>query len=290
MAVVTTIAPVHIENLGSLEAIADEKGEIYSILAPEGVAIIPADAPQVERLIAAADRSQAARKLTFGESASADMRLVSVSADPHGSDVEVTFEGQKYRYRVGAPGRHQAMNSLIVLLTAYCFGCPIEEAASRLAEFTPPAGRGQQSKLSTRDGEFLLIDEAYNANPASMRAALAVLGDAQLGAGGRRIAVLGDMLELGDFSRRLHEELAEPLLLNGVDLVFAAGPMMKALFENLPAEKRGAWAAASVDIERALIGEIRAGDAVMIKGSNGSHMGPVVTAIRKHAAEAAGEV
>lgn len=290
VAIVTTIAPVHIEHLGSLEAIADEKGEIYSMLAPEGVAIIPADAPHVERLVAAADRSQAARKLSFGESADADMRLVSIRGDARGSDLEVVFEGQTYRYRVGAPGRHQAMNSLIVLLAAHCFGCPIDEAASRLAEFTPPAGRGQQSTLRSRDGEFVLIDEAYNANPVSMRAALAVLGDAQLGKGGRRIAVLGDMLELGDFSKRLHEELVEPILLNGVDLVFAAGPMMKGLFDNLPAERRGVWAPASVDIEQALIRDIRAGDAVMVKGSNGSRMSPIVTAIRKHAAEAAGEV
>lgn len=290
VAIVTTIAAVHMENLGSLDAIADEKGEIYSMLAPEGVAIIPADAPNVERLIAAADRSQAARKLTFGESANADMRMVSLRSDPQGSDVDVAFEGQTYTYRVGAPGRHQAMNSLIVLLTVHCFGCPIEEAASKLAEFTAPVGRGQQSKHRIRDGEFLLIDEAYNANPASMRAALGVLGDAPLGAGGRRIAALGDMLELGDHAQRLHNELVEPILLNGVDLVFAAGPLMKGLFDSLPQDKRGLWAPASADIERALIGEIRAGDAVMIKGSNGSRMGPIVTAIRKHAAEAAGEV
>lgn len=290
VAIVTTVAPVHIENLGSLEAIADEKAEIYSALAPEGVALIPADAPHVERLVAAAERSQASRKITFGEAAEADMRLVSIKGDPQGSDVEVAFEGRTYRYRVGAPGRHQAMNSLIVLLTAHCFGCSIEEAAARLADFTAPAGRGAQAKLPAKDGDFLLIDEAYNANPASMRAALSVLGDAPLGPGGRRIAALGDMLELGDHAQRLHEELAEPILLNGVDLVFAAGPMMKALFDKLPAEKQGLWAPAAADIERALIGEIRAGDAVMVKGSNGSRMGPIVAAIRKHAADAAGEV
>ena len=290
VAIVTTIAPVHIENLGSLEGIADEKGEIYSALAPEGVALVPADAPHVERLIAAAERSQASRRLTFGEAANADMRLVSIDGDPQGSDVEVAFEGRTYRYRVGAPGRHQAMNSLIVLLTAHCFGCSIEEAAAQLTDFTAPAGRGAQAKLRTKDGEFLLIDEAYNANPASMRAALSVLGDAPLGSGGRRIAALGDMLELGDHAQRLHEELSEPILINGVDLVFAAGPMMKALFDRLPAEKQGLWAPASVDIERALIGEIRAGDAVMVKGSNGSRMGPIVAAIRKYAAVAAGEV
>ncbi|MFN3892221.1 MAG: UDP-N-acetylmuramoylalanyl-D-glutamyl-2,6-diaminopimelate--D-alanyl-D-alanine ligase [Beijerinckiaceae bacterium] len=290
VAIVTTIAPVHVENLGSLEAIADEKGEIYSALAPEGVAIIPADAPHADRLIAAADRSNVSRKLTFGESPAADMRLVSIMSDPQGSDVEMSFEGQTYRYRVGAPGRHQAMNSLIVLAAAHCFGCSIGEAAARLADFTAPAGRGQQTRLRAGDGEYLLIDEAYNANPASMRAALSVLGDAPLGAGGRRIAALGDMLELGEHSQRLHEELADPILLNGVDLVFAAGPMMKALFDKLPADKQGLWAPASADIERALIAEIRAGDAVMVKGSNGSRMGPIVAALRKYAADAADEV
>lgn len=290
VAIVTTIAPVHVENLTSLEAIAAEKGEIFSGLAPEGVAIIPADAPHADLLVAAADRCEAPRKLTFGEAAHADMRLVSLNGDPHGSNVEVAFEERTYKYRVGAPGRHQAMNSLIVLLTAHCFGCSIEEAAATLVDFTAPAGRGQQTKLRKGDGEFLLIDEAYNANPASMRAALAVLGDAPLGSRGRRIAALGDMLELGDHAQRLHAELSEPVLLNGVDLVFAAGPMTKALFDELPAEKRGLWAPSAAGIESALIDEIRAGDAVMVKGSNGSRMGPIVAAIRKHAAEMADEV
>lgn len=290
VAVVTTIAPVHVETLGSLDAIAEEKGEVYSALAPEGVAIIPADAPNADLLVAAADRCEAPRKLTFGEAAHADMRLVSLMGDPQGSDVEVAFEGRTYKYRVGAPGRHQAMNSLIVLLTAHCFGCPVEDAAATLVDFTAPAGRGQQTKLRSGDGEFLLIDEAYNANPASMRAALAVLADAPLGSGGRRIAALGDMLELGSHSQKLHEELSEPILLNGVDLVFAAGPMMKALFDELPAGKKGLWAPTSAGIESALTGEIRAGDAVMVKGSNGSRMGSIVAAIRKHAAEVADEV
>jgi UDP-N-acetylmuramoyl-tripeptide--D-alanyl-D-alanine ligase len=290
VAIVTTIAPVHIENLGSLEGIADEKGEIYSALAPDGVAIIPADAPCLERLIASADRVPGVRKVTFGESGSADMRLLSVAGDAQGSDVEVSFEGRTYNYRVGAPGRHQAMNSLIVLLTAHSFGCLIDEAAAMLADFQAPAGRGQQAKLRNMDGEFLLIDEAYNANPASMRAALAVLGDAPLGAGGRRIAALGDMLELGERSQELHEELAEPILLNGVDLVFAAGPMMKRLFDKLPVERQGLWAQSSSDIERALLAEIRAGDAIMVKGSNGSRMSPIVAAIRNQAARAADEV
>ena len=133
--------------------------------------------------IAAADRSPAARRLTFGEAQDADMRLVSVNADAGGSDVEVAFEGRTYRYRVGAPGRHQAMNSMIVLLTAHCFGCGIEEAAATLADFSAPAGRGAQWKLRKGDGDFLLIDEAYNANPASMRAALAVLAAAPRRAG-----------------------------------------------------------------------------------------------------------
>ena len=162
----------------------------------------------------------------------------------------------------------------------------MSSATSRSA----PAGRGEQSRLRKGGGDFLLIDEAYNANPASMRAALAVLAAAPLGEGGRRIAALGDMLELGPQSQALHEELAGAIEANGVDLVFAAGPMMKALFDALPASKKGLWAPASLDIEGALIGEIRAGDAVMVKGSNGSRMGPVVAAIRKHAAgEPAGE-
>ncbi len=284
VAIITAIAPVHMENLGSLAAIADEKAEIYSGLAPEGVAIMNADAPFMERLASAAHRSAARRVYSFGESADADMQLVSFEQDAKGSSVAASFEGRFLRYRLRAPGKHLAMNSLAVLLAAHATGCDLEEAAEALGQFTAPSGRGERSELGLPGGRFLLIDEAYNANPASMRAALAVLAEAPVAVGARRIAVLGDMLELGPDAAKLHADLAAAVIAARVDLVYAAGPLMKSLFEALPADKKGRWAPAAADIESALPGEIRAGDAVMVKGSNGSRMWSVVAAIRKHAA------
>lgn len=284
VAIITAIAPVHLENLGSLAAIADEKAEIYSGLEPDGVAILNADAPFMERLGLAARRSAARRIYSFGESADADMQLVSFDQDAKGSSVAASFEGRFLRYRLRAPGKHLAMNSLAVLLAAHATGCDLEEAAQALGQFTAPSGRGERSELGLPGGPFLLIDEAYNANPASMRAALAVLAEAPVSVGGRRIAVLGDMLELGPDAAKLHSDLAAAVIAARVDLVYAAGPLMKSLFDALPADKRGLWAPTAADIESALPGEIRAGDAVMVKGSNGSRMWSVVAAIRKHAA------
>jgi len=284
VAIITAIAPVHLENLGSLAAIADEKAEIYSGLEPDGVAILNADAPFMERLGLAARRSAARRIYSFGESADADMQLVSFEQDAKGSSVAASFEGRFLRYRLRAPGKHLAMNSLAVLLAPHATGCDLEEAAQALGQFTAPSGRGERSELGLPGGRFLLIDEAYNANPASMRAALAVLAEAPVAVGARRIAVLGDMLELGPDAAKLHADLAAAVIAARVDLVYAAGPLMKSLFDALPADKRGRWAPTAADIESALPGEIRAGDAVMVKGSNGSRMWSVVAAIRKHAA------
>lgn len=283
VAIITSIAPVHLENLGSLMAIADEKSEIYAGLEPGGVAILNADAPYAERLMAAARRCADERVRTFGEG-DADMRLVAYEEDAAGATVGASFEGRTLRYRIGAPGRHLAMNSLAVLLAAHAMGCDLDAAARGLAAFAAPSGRGARIRLPVAGGDYLLIDEAYNANPASMRAALAALGGAPVGPGGRRIAVLGDMLELGPDAARMHAELSEAVAAARVDLVFSAGPLMNALHEALPPETRGLWTPTSTGLENVLAGEIRAGDVVMIKGSNGSRMGPVVAALQKLAA------
>jgi UDP-N-acetylmuramoyl-tripeptide--D-alanyl-D-alanine ligase len=174
------------------------------------------------------------------------------------------------------------LNSLAVLAAAALLGCDLAVAAPALAGLQPPSGRGQHILLDVPGGTALVIDESYNANPASMRAALALLGEAPVGRHGRRIAVLGDMLELGTAAPRLHAGLAEPILAAAVDLVFCAGPLMAALWRELPSERRGGYAEAAAGLAAGLLGVIRDGDAVMIKGSLGSRMGPLVAALVDH--------
>ena len=190
--------------------------------------------------------------------------------------------GADVTYKLGAPGRHLVLNSLAVLAAATLAGADLALAALALAELAPAERpRRAASTLELPGGAALLIDESYNANPASMRAALALLGQAPIGPRGRRIAVLGDMLELGPQGAELHRGLAEPVVANAVDLVFCAGPLMRALWEALPSERRGGYAETSAALEADVLGAVRAGDAVMVKGSLGSKMGPIVKALTR---------
>jgi len=268
VALITTIAPVHIEHLGSIEAIADAKAEIFSGLGPGGTAVLNRDAPQFDRLARAAAGRHV---LTFG--AEGDGRLVAWD-EPR---VTAEIMGRRLHFTLGAPGRHMAENAVGVLLALHALGADVEACAEALAGFAPAKGRGERFTLQAADGAFTLIDESYNANPASMRAALALLGAAK----GRRIAVIGDMLELGALGPALHAELAEALVREGVDLLFTAGPLSRALYAAAPAGMRGAHAERAADLRGALGAALRAGDVVMIKGSNGSRMGPLAAALRE---------
>ncbi len=281
VAIITTVAPVHLEFFPSLEAIADAKAEIFSGVVPGGVAIIHRDIPTFERLRERAAASPARYVLSFGEHAEADAKLDAIEADGDGSAVSATILGEPLRFRLGAPGRHSALNALAVLLAARACGIRVADAAGSLGRVAPGPGRGERVHLEAPDGPFTLIDESYNANPTSMRAALALLGDARPGAGGRRIAVIGDMRELGDGARSMHEALSADVLGHAVDLVFAAGPLSRALFDALPSGVRGLWGETAPAIQGALLDALRAGDVVMVKGSNASRMGPLVAALKE---------
>jgi UDP-N-acetylmuramoyl-tripeptide--D-alanyl-D-alanine ligase len=197
------------------------------------------------------------------------------------STVVARILGTELTYKIGAPGRHHVLNSLAVLAAAVLAGADLALAALALAEFKPVAGRGARIDLELPGGTATIIDESYNANPASVAAALALLGQTSPGAQGRRIAVLGDMLELGPRGRALHRGLAEPVLANAVDLVFCCGPLMQTLWQALPASRRGGYAEDSAGLEGQVLSAIRAGDVVMVKGSLGSRMGPIVKALQK---------
>lgn len=278
VAVVTRVAPVHLEHFASLEAIADAKAEIFAGL-EGGVAIVNRDDAEYERLAAAA-APYAGHVLDFGEAEDAQARLISYKQIDGGCEIEAEILGRRLSYLIGAPGKHIALNSLAALLVAVSFDLDLEEAAATLVDFAPPKGRGQRETLPVGEGEFTLIDESYNANPTSMRAALELLAATAPRAGGRRIAVLGDMLELGPEGGALHAALAEDVARAKVDLLFTAGPLMQQLYYAAPEAMRAAHRATALEVEEPVLAAIRSGDVVMIKGSNGSRMSKIVAAAK----------
>ena len=281
VAVITAIAPVHLEFFGSLDKIADAKAEIFIGIEPGGAAVLNRDNDQYARLEKAAKAANVSRIVSFGEHAKAEAQLLRVSLQPDSSTVEARILGQPVTYKLGAPGRHFVLNSLAVLAAAALAGADLALAAVALAHLQPPVGRGARVSLRVPGGSALLIDESYNANPASMAAAIALLGQAPVGQRGRRIAVLGDMLELGAAGAELHRGLAAPLQEANVDLVFCSGPLMHALWEALPSGRRGGYAETAAALEAGVLEAIHDGDVVMVKGSLGSKMGPIVKALER---------
>jgi UDP-N-acetylmuramoyl-tripeptide--D-alanyl-D-alanine ligase len=288
VAVITTVEPVHIEFFRSISAIADAKGEIFCGIEPGGTAVLNRDNASFERVRAHALASAAGRVVSFGEHAGADVRAERIILKAELSVVEARVLGEPLVYRVGAPGRHVAMNSLAVLAAVKAAGGDLALAALGLADLRPPAGRGERIWLSAAGGDFLLVDEAFNANPASMRAALANLAATEPQPRGRRLAVIGDMLELGAQGPALHRELAPAVVASGADLVFAAGPLMTHLVEGLPPERRGGYAASAAELEAAVLANVRAGDVVMVKGSKGILVSRIVKALKERYGEADG--
>jgi UDP-N-acetylmuramoyl-tripeptide--D-alanyl-D-alanine ligase len=280
VAVVTAIEPAHTEFFPSVEAIADAKAEIFAGVPADGTAILNRDNPHFARLADHARRAGIARILGFGKHPQAWARLVDCSLHATCSAVTAVVGGQRIDYSIGAPGAHWVMNSLAVLAAVDAVGADVAAAASALSRVRPPKGRGERSRIAIAGGAIELIDESYNASPAAVRAALGVLAQAKPGHGGRRIAVLGDMRELGSEAAALHAGLAGDLLEAGVDALFAVGPLMAHLFEALPADRRGRHTATSADMVPALVGALRPGDVVLVKGSLGTRMAPVVEAIK----------
>ncbi|HEX6980351.1 MAG TPA: UDP-N-acetylmuramoylalanyl-D-glutamyl-2,6-diaminopimelate--D-alanyl-D-alanine ligase [Alphaproteobacteria bacterium] len=279
IAVVTTVEAVHLAHFpNGLDGVAAAKAEIFEGL-KGGVAIINRDNAYFDFLSERARAAGVERVIGFGTHAHADARLVEVRLEPTWSLVSAVIDGRALTYRVGAAGRHWAINSLAVLAAAAAAGADLGAAAVSLAELSPPKGRGQRHRVGSGDRSFELIDDSYNASPVSMRAAFDVLRAAAPAPGGRRIAVLGDMLELGTDSPRLHASLADALVANGIDLVFTCGQLMARLHDALPATLRAGHAANSEQLAPMVRAAIRPGDVVMVKGSFGSRMGRIVDAL-----------
>jgi UDP-N-acetylmuramoyl-tripeptide--D-alanyl-D-alanine ligase len=281
IAIITTVEPVHLEFFAGIEAIADAKAEIFAGLEPAGAVVLNRDNPQFARLQRRARKLGISRIVTFGAHKSSTARLIELSLHPDCSAVHADIIGHDVTYKLGMPGRHMAINSLAVLAAASLAGADLALAALSLSQVEPAAGRGARRALQLAGGHATLIDESYNANPASMAAALSVLGQAVVGPHGRRIAVLGDMLELGATSAALHRGLIDAVKANHIDLVFCCGPQMRNLWEALSTGKRGGYAESAAVLEAQAVAAIRAGDAIMIKGSLGSKMKTIVNALEK---------
>ena len=283
IAVITTIEPAHLGFFPSVEAIADAKAEIFGGLEPGGVAVLNRDNPHFARL-AAAGRAAAAEVVSFGTHPEATVRLLDYILEARGSIFDVALPDLTLRCHLPAPGRHWVMNAVAVLAAVIAAGADPRRAAEALAGLEELPGRGRRYELSWQGGTLTLIDESYNANPAAMRAALAVFGAMSPAAGARRVAVLGDMLELGEATERLHRELAEPLAGAKVDRVFLVGRAVAALYDVLPDPSRGGLWPTTDEAIPELLRFLRAGDVVMVKGSRGIGLGFIVERLRAESA------
>nr|WP_294528496.1 UDP-N-acetylmuramoyl-tripeptide--D-alanyl-D-alanine ligase [uncultured Rhodopila sp.] len=272
VAVITTIAKAHVGHLGSIEAIAAEKATITRGLEPNGIAVFPADSLHLPLLRAGAS---GATVVTFGSDASADVRLLNAEADADGSRLDISILGRAVRLRLNAPGRHMALNATATLATIAALGLDPAKAIAALEAFAPLSGRGARRELAIAGGTILLLDESYNGNGASVRAALDVL---RLQPDRRRVAVLGDMLELGDEGPAEHASLADAVE-QSADILFTCGPLMRHLHDSVPSALRGAHAADSNALAPIVAKAITDGDAVLVKGSLGSGMRRIIATL-----------
>ncbi len=283
VAIITTVEAAHIGHFKSVEEIADAKSEIFNGMQPGAIAILNADNPHFERMKAAAEAKKL-RILSFGEEEPADAYITECTLQSDGSKVTARILGQEVKYRLSIPGKHVVMNSLATLLTAAALGLDLKPAIEALKKAEPVEGRGNKISVTLTEGAapVTVIDESYNANPASMMAAFEVLAmTAPQTKEGRRIAVLGDMLELGPQGPQLHAELANPLLKARTDLVFTCGPLMDALYQTLPEPWRGGHAEDSRKLAELVAEAVKPGDVILIKGSAGSKMAYIIKALQE---------
>jgi UDP-N-acetylmuramoyl-tripeptide--D-alanyl-D-alanine ligase len=272
VAVITAIERAHIGLLGSLAAIAAEKATICLGLEPGGVAVLPADCEFIEQLESFVP--VAASSIRFGQSDAAQARLQEAASSAGSCKVRGEIAGAEIRFELAAPGRHMAMNAMSALAACSALRLDLKKAAAGLDGFVPFAGRGVRKAIGLAGGEAMLLDESYNASGASVRAALQVLRLQP----GRHVAVLGDMLELGDDAREEHVGLAGEVD-DAADILFACGPMMGLLFECLPVAKQGGYATDAAALAAIVKLAIRPGDAILVKGSYGSRMRDVVAVL-----------
>lgn len=288
---ITTIEPAHIEHFKTVEAIADAKAEIFQSMDDKGVAILNVDNQHFRRLKAAAEKQGLRKIYGFGEDEEAQARLVDCTLHADSSRVTADILGERVKYRLAIPGKHIVLNSLAALAAVKLAGGNLGAAVEALKNSEPVEGRGNRRVLTLAEGQppVTIIDESYNANPASMVAALKVFEMVAPAEGGRRIAVLGDMLELGKDGPRLHAELANPLLKAKADILYCCGPQMDALYQALPPDWRGAHMHDSKELAAVVTAAVKPGDVLLVKGSAGSKMGYIIHALQSLQADKGGK-
>lgn len=286
-AIVTTVEAVHLEHFPNVAAIADAKAEIFDGLELGGTAIIKKNNPHMERLVAHA-RAAGASVVRFGFGESADVSGVLASDSGADQKIDVHFtDGGRITMTLAMPGHHNAENAIAVAAALDAIGAPPADAMAALAELAPPPGRGARTRIAAGGGDILLIDESYNANPASMRAALATLATVSQQNFPRRIAILGDMLELGPSAAQLHRDLFDAVDDAGVELLFACGPLMKGLYDAAPSAMKGGYAPTASELTPLVLSQIQAGDVLMVKASNGTRLSSLVDAVKAYFAASA---
>ncbi|RJE80687.1 UDP-N-acetylmuramoyl-tripeptide--D-alanyl-D-alanine ligase [Paracoccus sp. JM45] len=275
VAMITTVAPAHLQAFGAIEGIAREKGAIFQGLQAIGTAIIPEDLPVTQILRDCADEAGAIL-VGFGDHGAA--KLMRAQVRDGILNCHARIQGETVIFTLPTTGKHFAMNAVGVLAALAAAGADFKAAAKAMSNWHPPKGRGAVEDL---DG-IQLIDDAFNANPVSLAAGLATLAGLS---GDRRVAILGDMLELGDDEIALHRAVADDPAMASVDLIHTAGPLMRHLHDDLPEAKRGLWAENATDLAAQLPDLVKAGDVVLVKGSKSSRISTVVNALRARAAQ-----
>lgn len=282
VALITTVEAVHLEFFPNVEAIADAKAEIFLGMNASGTAVLNRDNPHFARLVGHARTQGIQTILSFGTAAGAEARLLEYTPENQGGVVRAEFFGKPLTFRVGAPGKHYAFNALGTLLAAQAAGADLSSCATALTQYRAPVGRGARQTLPLpQGGSITVIDESYNASPVATRAAIATLGQIVPPPGGRRIAVLGDMRELGATAPQLHAALAEPLAAARIDLLFCCGHVIEGLYAAVPPAMRGYYAADSRTLATKLLPQLRNGDVVLVKGSKSMHMDDIIAAIKQ---------
>ncbi|PYE90165.1 UDP-N-acetylmuramoylalanyl-D-glutamyl-2,6-diaminopimelate--D-alanyl-D-alanine ligase [Phyllobacterium leguminum] len=279
VAIITLIAPAHLGHFKNLEEIAAAKAEIFEGIEPGGTALLNRDDERFELLMQMAEEAGVIHIRSFGEGADADYRADKTKLLPTCSCLTASLAGQEAVLKIGAPGRHIVQNALAVLGAAHLADADMAKVAMALATLTPEDGRGARHRLRHPHGDITLIDESYNANPASMRAALELLHAAKPEGEGRRIAVLGDMLELGNHAPKLHRDLARPVAEADVDALFIGGPEMSVLASALPVEIHTEYRQSVEELQPLVIKALRPGDVVMVKSSKGIGFSRIVKAL-----------
>lgn len=291
ISIITTVDAVHIENFDSVEGIADAKSEIFDGMHGVGVAMLNLDNPYYQRVRRHAEAADLDRIMTFGVDDKAICRMKEYRVEGLESLVDAIIAGTRVKYRIGAIGKHWGLMSVAILGIIDALGLDISKSAEALEYFSEPVGRGNITRLAVEGGHLRLIDDSYNASPVSMQAAFEKMSEIRAHdvTPPRLLAVLGDMLELGEHSRDLHVGLVPTLVNNQIDLVFAAGSFMKSMYDALPESMQGDYDHTAAALAPKVVNRLKNNDLVLVKGSHGSQMSDVVTAIHDHAKKEEGK-